>query len=132
MLIAIAGGAQACSGHAAANKPGQHVGIGIYCSPLFTTCLNGYTKNVTKGNQTYRVMLQCRIKPEALKCTACVDYWVINESKNIRPYGIILFPADHVTKINSYGTSIYKAPCDWGSWKDGYKKFRTSHSLSFP
>jgi len=54
------------------------VGRGIYCSPLFTTCLGDYTQPVTKNGLTYRVVLQCRIKPEALKCTSQTDYWVIN------------------------------------------------------
>jgi len=128
----IAGAAQACSGHVAANKPGQHVGIGIYCSPLFTTCLDGYTQSVTKGNQTYKVMLQCRIKPEALKCTAVTDYWVINEPKNIRPYGIVLFSSEHVATIKAHGNSIYQNPWNWNSWKDGYQKHRTSNNLPFP
>lgn len=75
----IAGPAQACAGHIAVNrKNNELVGNGIYCTPRYTTSLLGYAKECNQGSQKFYVMLQCRIKPEALKCTAVEDYWVIN------------------------------------------------------
>jgi hypothetical protein len=73
----IPGAAQAHRNNMATNK-NEVVGNGIYVSPHFTTSLFGYTQPATKGNQTYRVVLQCRLRPEVLKCTPCTDYWVIN------------------------------------------------------
>ena len=128
----IAGAAQACAGHVAVNRTGgELVGNGIYCSPYFTTCLMGYTQPCTKNNMTFRVLFQCRIKPEALKCTQCTDYWVINESKHIRPYGIILITSQQYDQIGRiYGNAgFYKQPCDYSVWKDQYKAFRQKHNL---
>jgi hypothetical protein len=71
-------------------KNGELVGEGIYCSPHYTVGLFGYTAPCTMAGQTYRVVLQCRVKPEAIKC-ANSTYWIINSPKDIRPYGIVLF-----------------------------------------
>jgi hypothetical protein len=38
------GGRHAKMNNIAANKAGESVGLGIYCSPLFTTCLTEYTQ----------------------------------------------------------------------------------------
>lgn len=59
----IAGSAQAYSNTKAVNKNNELVGDGIYCSPLFTTCLEGYTQEVSRANQSFCIVLQCRIKP---------------------------------------------------------------------
>jgi len=94
-----AGGGQVHTYDIAPNS-GQRVGDGIYCSPLFTTCLFHYTTKCERKNLGFRVLLQCRIKPEVLKCTDKDDYWVINESKNIRPYGVILFTQQQYDTIS--------------------------------
>ena len=43
---------------------------------------------------TYHVVLMARFRPEALKITddpCFCEYWVINQSKDIRPCAILLF-----------------------------------------
>lgn len=111
------GGGQAYQGSLAVNKPNIYVGYGIYISPHFTTSLFGYTQECKMANQTYRVLLQCRFKPEALKCTNCTDYWVINDSKNVRPYGIILVTPEQYKTIQSIQSGLYSQNCDWNTWK---------------
>ena len=60
----IAGGGQAYQNTIALNsKNNEYVGRGIYCSPLFTACLMGYAQACSKGNETFHIVLQCRIKP---------------------------------------------------------------------
>jgi hypothetical protein len=87
----IVGPAQVCRDYRAVNKGNPElVGDGVYCSPHYTFCLFDYTVPCTMAGQTYRVVLQCRVKPEALKC-ATLTHWVINSPKDIRPYGIVLF-----------------------------------------
>ena len=76
----------------AINKPGEKVGEGIYLSPYFTVCLFDYAEPTEKNNQIYHVVLMVRIRPAALKITTTEEtYWVINESKDVRPCGILLF-----------------------------------------
>ncbi len=64
------------------------VGSGIYISPYFLTCL--YTYAQLKAGDYYLV-LQCRAKPDKIKFTERDEYWVINNSIDLRPYRIILF-----------------------------------------
>ena len=34
--------------------------------------------------------MQCRVKPTAIRVCSRNPYWVINDPKDIRPYGILL------------------------------------------
>lgn len=58
---------QGCQGQLCLNQIPHNntlVGPGIYCSPHFTICLNGYCNlNVTDPNDKYHLILQCRAKP---------------------------------------------------------------------
>ena len=97
----IPGSAQLYENSTAVNNPSEKVGWGIYCSPHFQECFN-YTRAVTVENKDYHLVLQCRVKPEKIKvCEGTEEYWVINEPKNIRPYGILLVKEDQIMSIKS-------------------------------
>jgi len=66
---------------------GQTVGYGIYCTPKLEVAEHGYT-TVSKDLGT-KVILQCRVRPAAIKDCGN-DYWVINDPKDIRPYGLLI------------------------------------------
>jgi len=75
-------------------------GIGIYCSPNIATaerycgiaiCSDG------QRTQKMKFMLQCRVRPEAIKCPNPATIrlgtdaiWVINDTQDIRPYGVLV------------------------------------------
>ena len=82
----------------AINQPGTVVGEGIYGSPHLEVCL-GFAEDdpVEVEGKKYRLVLQCRVRPEAIKvCQQKQTYWVINESKDIRPYGVVLVEEENV------------------------------------
>jgi hypothetical protein len=62
----------------------------VALSPLFSYCLLN-AKTITKYNKKYRMLLQCRFKPESLKCTNNDKVWIVNYKRDVRPYGIIIF-----------------------------------------
>lgn len=71
-------------------RSGQRVGVGVYCTPNINVALTGYTsQKMNVQGKNYSVIMQCRVKPSAIKWTQAQDYWVINDPKDIRPYGII-------------------------------------------
>ena len=58
------GKGQAYKGTKAVNKPNEYVGEGVYFSPHFQVCLNDeYTAAVRVKNQSYHLILQCRVNP---------------------------------------------------------------------
>ena len=92
----------------AINNPSEKIGIGIYCSPHFQVCLD------------YSEPVQCRAKPKKIKIVQEIeDYWVINEPKNIRPYGILLIKEENLGLIKNpeemYGERF--------SWEDSFNVF---------
>jgi len=86
-----AGDAQAYSSSVACNQAPQKVDNGIYCSPMIQIPICGYSgSGVVVNNKKYFLVLQCRVNPSKIKVCPKNEYWVINESKDIRPYGKIL------------------------------------------
>ena len=87
----IAGGGQVHRGDSAINLSSKEkVGIGIYCTPHFQIAL-GYSEPIRVKNKEYHLVLQCRVNPEKIKvCSGDHTYWVMNEPKDVRPYGILL------------------------------------------
>ena len=86
----------------------QLVGAGVYSSPNFLTCLNGYTAlNPNDPNDKFHLVLQCRARPKSIKMPfqSC-EAWVINESKDIRPYGIILFTKEQKIQLQKIATNV--------------------------
>jgi hypothetical protein len=85
-----AGSAQACRNQISLNLK-RTVGAGIYCTPHLKTALSGYTKNVNINGKNYCLVFQCRVNPKKTHiCLSPQDYWVVNDPKDIRPYGILL------------------------------------------
>lgn len=77
--------------------PGQaykrEVGSGIYCTPdLATAEQYAVQVNVSGGGRTrlVRFILQCRVRPEAIRSTSNASIWVVNDPCNIRPYGVLV------------------------------------------
>ena len=82
------GPAQGCSSSICI-KTKQIVGEGIYCTPKIEIAVSGYTsEKINFQESKYGIIIQCRVKPSAIKY-ASEDIWIINNPKDIRPYGII-------------------------------------------
>ena len=83
-----------------------------------------------------------RFRPEALKITddpCFCEYWVINQSKDIRPCAILLFTPEQYRVLGMLEEDIYarddlvlKEPkvCHWDNWKEKYFEFRKYHKLN--
>jgi len=99
----IAGGGQAYM-NSTCTVTNQTVGYGIYMSPHIETA-ESYCTEFTVGTDRYKLAFQCRLEPSAIRIPAKTgdhsashpndpdwdnDYWVVNDSSNIRPYGILL------------------------------------------
>ena len=91
------GGGQACANSIDINKRGKgygkECGVGIYCTNKIETA-EGYTSQVDLNGKQVKLALQCRINPEKFRNSGQIDnggyYYVINDSNDIRPYGILL------------------------------------------
>ena len=108
----IPGSGQAHLNDFAKNKPKEKVGRGIYCSPHFEECFN-YAKPLYVGKRGYRLILQCKVNPEKIKVCTNEVYWVINRSKDIRPYGVLLVKERNSSKI----MSIFRSSKNRFKWK---------------
>ena len=67
-------------------------GLGVYCTPNIETAA-GYSEIFTGyNNKQYKVVLQNRVKPSAIKKASDKggpsDYWYIENPKDIRAYSI--------------------------------------------
>ena len=45
---------------------------------------------IPEVNKSFRLVLQCRLHPKKIKIATAETNWVVNNSRHIRPYGIIL------------------------------------------
>jgi hypothetical protein len=101
-----AGARQACAGSNCL-RSGELVGKGIYVSPYFLTSLLEYSN--LGVDCKYHIVLQCRAKPSSIKISSSrPDYCVINNSSDLRPYGVILFTDSEIAKLKSQ----YSSPQD--------------------
>ena len=83
-----AGPRQACANFDAVI--GGKVGEGVYLSPKITLAEN-YAKDFEVNYQKYKLGFMCRVNPEAIRIPVqCPDYWVVQDSQNIRPYKMII------------------------------------------
>ena len=72
------------------NEEKQKCGKGIYCSPKIDIAKE-YTEGIQIENQVYHLVIQCRVRPGAIRVpVGNEDYWIIQQSDDIRPYGICL------------------------------------------
>ena len=121
----IAGGGQAYRNSDSLNYPSQKVGRGIYCSPHFQVCLSGYSSPVTVQGKNYHLILQCRVNPKKIKVCSNHTYWVINDSKDIRPYGVLLVKSDVKSQIRS-AAQIFGSDFHWGNAKNAVESYLAS------
>ena len=91
------GGGQAYQSHQSLNKPAEKVGWGIYCSPHIQIPITGYVGGgIRIGTKQYYLVFQCRVNPKKIKVCTNHVYWVINDSRDIRPYGVLLFKSEDI------------------------------------
>jgi hypothetical protein len=81
------GPGQAYDKHNAKNKPhNENIGKGVYLTPHIQDAFY-----YIDHSDEYGLIFQCRVNPKAIKVICDSDYnWVVNDTKDIRPYGIIL------------------------------------------
>ena len=115
----IAGNGQAHCNNVCINKK-EKVGKGIYFSPYFLTSLFEYS-SITQ-EQEHHILLQCRLKPDAIKITSRPDYWVVNKSEDVRPYGIVLFTRDQVKQLKKIPNSSSSITLHRSIYKDEFNK----------
>ena len=85
----LSGGLRAGSGQVYQNE----VGRGIYCTPYMSDAEAYASKTTLQHNgetRTVQIVLQCRVRPSAIKKTSRDGYWVINNPKDIRPCALAL------------------------------------------
>jgi len=78
-------------------RTGEKIGAGVYCTPEIDAA-KSYAPGVPFEGKKLRFVFQCRVRPEAIrrchdeeiKRGACGTYWVINDPKDIRPYGVLV------------------------------------------
>jgi hypothetical protein len=54
-----------------------------YSRPMTIVDLEGSERSV-------EIILQCRVRPSAIKETSTTGYWVLNDPSDIRPYGVLM------------------------------------------
>lgn len=69
-------------------------GFGIYSTPEIRVA-ESYAKGFTHAGDRYKVLVQNRINPEAVKIipdtkTGFGEYWVTEKEEDIHPYGLLL------------------------------------------
>ncbi|CAD8125354.1 unnamed protein product [Paramecium sonneborni] len=71
---------------------GQKIGVGIYFSDKIEVCRK-YATPVKVDNKNISVYFMSRVRPEAIRQSERmkkINYFVVNDSKDIRPYRILL------------------------------------------
>ena len=121
-----AGTGQSYKDDMAVNNPSTKVGVGIYCSPHFQECL-GYANPFKISGKEYRLILQCRVRPSKIKvCNGKEEFWVINESKDIRPYGVLLIKEQNIKQIKDR----YELSGKKFKWADYKQKINLKTSIA--
>ncbi|KAI1696971.1 poly(ADP-ribose) polymerase catalytic domain-containing protein [Ditylenchus destructor] len=73
-----------------------HFGRGIYCTPDPETALL-YAATYNFQGKQYRLILQTRVNPDKFAVVKKKDnqqgeYWLLPDEKDIRPYGVCVYP----------------------------------------
>ena len=71
------------------------------------------------------MILQCRVNPKKIKVCSNQTYWVINDSRDIRPYGVILVKSDVKSQIRS-ASSIFGSDFHWSNVKNEVESYLAS------
>lgn len=111
-----AGAGQAFENTYSLNKPKDYVGRGIYCSPHIQVGLGSYSSGLGISNKKYRLIFQCRVNPDAIKVCNNNIFWVLNDSKNIRPYGVILVKEENVSQIPTSAVAQFGEEFTWSKY----------------
>ncbi|CAD8109964.1 unnamed protein product [Paramecium sonneborni] len=72
------------------------LGVGIYFSNDFHVCINdGYSSYTQIGNKQFAVIFMSRVNPKKIRQAGDFmkknNYFLINESKDVRPYRVLLY-----------------------------------------
>jgi hypothetical protein len=67
----------------------RDIGKGVYCTPLIAIA-EEYSGTIELGGKKYKMLMQCRVRPSKIKVCNGTDYWVLNDPKDVRPYGICI------------------------------------------
>ena len=78
-------------------KPGtnNYYGVGVYCTPDIS-CAETYSEIFTSQttNKQYKIVFQNRVNPKKIVYCESLggpsDYWLVEDGKDIRPYGICI------------------------------------------
>jgi len=76
---------------------GETIGKGIYCTPKLEVAEEYASKCEQFGT---KVIIQARVRPDAIRDCGVNDYWVINNHEDIRPYGLIILSAVEFKQFN--------------------------------
>ncbi|CAD8129572.1 unnamed protein product [Paramecium sonneborni] len=74
----------------------QKAGIRIYFSDKINVCLSpqyGYAPHIQVGEKQFAVLFMTRVNPKKIRQSISmqqINYFVVNESKDVRPYRILL------------------------------------------
>jgi len=85
-------------------RTNQICGRGAYLSNHIEVCEIGYCVFIPFNNNRYKIAFQCRLRPNSIRIPMKSsdipgkggnpvwdnDYWIVNNSNDIRPYGILL------------------------------------------
>ena len=83
----------------AVNKVNEVIGTGVAFSPHLYAA-QSCAQAVKVQDTQYRLILQCRFGPEAIKVSEKNESkWVVNEGSSIRPYGVILIKEEDYERV---------------------------------
>lgn len=115
------GARQAYATRQSLNRPNEAVGRGVYFSPHIQIPLQSYSSRTDE----YSLVFQCRVNPKQIKVCSNNIYWVVNDSKNIRPYGIILVKKDIKQTYPSIEAQFTKK-FDYNDYKQKIESYLTT------
>ena len=76
----------------------KNCGIGVFCTPKLEYLMENIEgccllKPIKYDSNNYiQAVIQCRVRPESIRQPECSEgqYYIINNSTNIRPYGLLV------------------------------------------
>lgn len=70
-------------------RNGAFYGAGVYCSPYIQTA-KGYAPTVQINGRNFRIIFQCRVRPNSFTEHNSGRIWVVPNKDDIRPYSICI------------------------------------------
>lgn len=93
----------------------------MYLSPHIQIPLKFYSSKTDE----YSLVFQCRINPKKVKVCSNNTYWVVNDSKDIRPYGVILVKKENMQAYPSIEEQFNKK-FDYNDYKQKIESYLNS------